>query len=70
MGGRQVLDLRGSLFGLGLPQLARRDAMPDPAKMFYAGRLVPQARNAEGLLSVIADYFGVRAQVREFAGRW
>ncbi len=60
----------GSLLGLGVPQLARRDLMPDAAKMFYAGRLVPQARCAEGLVDVVSDYFGVRARVEEFAGRW
>ena len=39
----------GSLLGIGLPTLRHRDAMPDMAKLFFAGRFACQARNKEGL---------------------
>ncbi len=39
----------GALVGMATPHLDARDALPDQYKRFFAGRLVPQARNAEGL---------------------
>jgi type VI secretion system protein ImpH len=59
-----------SLIGLGTPCLRNRDALPDAAKLFYAGRLAPQARNAEGLRALISDYFGMPAEIDEFVGEW
>ncbi len=60
----------GSLFGLGMPSLRHRDAVPDAAKLHYAGRLSHPTRNAEGLEAVVRGYFGVQAHVIEFIGRW
>jgi type VI secretion system protein ImpH len=60
----------GALFGLGVEGVRQRDALPDLAKLHYAGRLIPSVRNAEGLAAMVADYFGVRTDVEEFAGRW
>jgi type VI secretion system protein ImpH len=60
----------GSLFGLGLPGLRDRDAMPDLAKLHFAGRLAHQTRNAEGLRAIIADYFKLPVEIEQFVGDW
>ena len=60
----------GSLFGLGMESVKDRDAVPDWAKLYYSGRLVSQARNAEGLQAIIRDYFGMPAQIETFCGQW
>lgn len=60
----------GSLIGLGLPSLWKRDALADVAKLHYSGRLGSQTKNAEGLRAILADYFGVPVEVEEFVGQW
>jgi type VI secretion system protein ImpH len=60
----------GTLIGLGLPALQRRDDFPDPAKFFYAGRLGAQSRNADGLQAMIGDFFQMPARVEPFVGDW
>ena len=60
----------GALFGLGMPSLRDRDAMPDLAKLHYAGRLADQRRNAEGLVAMIEDFFKVPAALEQFVGEW
>jgi type VI secretion system protein ImpH len=60
----------GALAGMGLDALRGRDEFPDTAKLFYAGRLGSQARNAEGLEAMIGDFFGVRARLEPFVGDW
>ena len=59
-----------SLIGLGMGSLERRDHVPDRAKLFFAGRLVQQNRNAEGLEAIIQDFFGIHAEIRAFVGQW
>jgi type VI secretion system protein ImpH len=59
-----------SLFGLGTPALRGADALPDSAKRYYAGRLVDQVRNAEGLVALLADHFELPARIEEFVGEW
>jgi type VI secretion system protein ImpH len=60
----------GSFFGMGMSSLRNRDEAPDWTKIFFAGRLAPQARNAEGLEAIILGDFGVPAQVKTFLGQW
>lgn len=60
----------GSLFGLGLPSLRDRDAMPDLAKLHFSGRLANQTRNAEGLRAIIGDYFKLPVEIEQFIGDW
>lgn len=60
----------GALFGLGMSSLRGRDAMPDLAKLNYAGRLVCQTRNAEGLGAIVEDFFGLPAAIETFTGEW
>ena len=60
----------GSLFGLGLDSLQNRDAVHDWAKLYFAGHLSCQTRNAEGLESILAEYFEIKTEVQTFQGRW
>jgi type VI secretion system protein ImpH len=60
----------GALIGIATPHLEHRDALPDQYKRFSAGRLVPQARNAEGLVGFLEHYFGVPVRVVEFVVSW
>jgi type VI secretion system protein ImpH len=59
-----------ALLGLGLESLRDRDAWPDHAKVFYAPRLRPGPRNAEGLRAVVADALGFAATVESWVGEW
>ncbi len=60
----------GALFGAGGEAMSGRDALPDSAKRFFAGRLSAMARNAEGLEDMLADYFEVPVRIVEFFGEW
>ena len=60
----------GSLFGIGMPSLRRRDTVPDVAKLHYSGRLVCQTRHAEGLRAVLEDFFKIQCRITEFFGQW
>jgi type VI secretion system protein ImpH len=59
-----------SLFGLGMSTLRDRDRMPDLAKLHFAGRLALQTRHAEGLRSIIADYFKLPVAIEQFFPDW
>lgn len=60
----------GSLIGMGMESLRDRSCVPDRAKLYFAGRLVQQTRNAEGLGSILQDFFGVATKVLTFVGQW
>jgi len=60
----------GSLFGIGLESLQNRDAVPDWAKLYFAGRLSCQTRNAEGLEAILQEYFAIKTEVQTFTGHW
>ncbi len=49
----------GAFVGVAPPPLRDRDAVPDLAKLFHAGTLVRQVRNAEGLAAIIRQFFRV-----------
>ncbi|MFJ4344271.1 type VI secretion system baseplate subunit TssG [Pseudomonas sp. NPDC089401] len=63
-------DYVASLIGLGMPSLQGRDAVPLRAKQHYAGRLVAQVRNAEGLAALLRDDLQMPVQVEQFVGHW
>jgi type VI secretion system protein ImpH len=60
----------GALIGIGMPSLRDRDAVPDFAKLHYAGRLAPHAGGAAGLEAILGDFFQVPVEVRQFVGHW
>jgi type VI secretion system protein ImpH len=60
----------GALFGISTATLRERDAVPDAAKLFHAGTLIRQVRNADGLAAILNDFFRVPVQIREFIGHW
>lgn len=60
----------GSLFGVGMPALQARDAVPDEAKLHFAGRFAAHSRNAEGLEAVLRGFFGNHLWLQEFVPAW
>jgi len=63
-------DYVGSLIGIGGPQWRNRDAAPHHAKLFFAGILSRQVRNADGLQALVSGFLRVPARVESFVGRW
>lgn len=66
----RISDYVGSLFGLGMRSLQRRDALPDLPKLHFAGLLSCQTKHAEGLLAMLSGYFRLPVQIEEFVGQW
>jgi len=60
----------GSVFGLGGEAQRNRDSIQDWAKLHFAGRLSCQARSAEGLESILQEYFEVPTRLQTFVGHW
>lgn len=59
-----------SLAGLHGDHLQDRDAMPDLAKLHNVGHLALGARNPEGLVSILTNFFGVPVRLQQFVGSW
>jgi type VI secretion system protein ImpH len=59
-----------SVVGMGMESLLERDSIPDRAKLYFAGRLAHQPRNAEGLEAILRDFFGIPVRLFTFMGRW
>lgn len=59
-----------ALSGLSGPAFKDRDAMPDLAKLRFAGRLSQGAKNEEGLLAMIGAFFRVPVEIDSFVGCW
>jgi type VI secretion system protein ImpH len=47
-----------------------RDAMPDLAKLHFAGRLLSGAKNEEGLLAIVSAFFRAPCRIESFVGSW
>ena len=60
----------GAMAGLGMKSLMGRDALPDSAKLHWAGRLAGQTKNPEGLRAMIAGFLGMPVEIDEFVGQW
>jgi len=60
----------GSFLGIGMEAMQQRDAVPDWAKLFFAGRLSSQPRNAEGLEAILQAFFEIKTEIQTFSGRW
>ena len=60
----------GAFIGIGMPSMRHRDAVPDIAKLYFAGRIAGQQTGPEGLRAILSFYFGVPVHIEEFAGRY
>ncbi len=60
----------GALAGLGTSSALSRDAAPDRAKLCRVAHFAPQPRSAEALESILAEYFRLAVEVRQFVGEW
>jgi len=60
----------GAMFGMGLGATQHRDAAEDEVKLYNAGTLAKQARNADGLRALLSGYFQLPIRVKEFVAHW
>jgi type VI secretion system protein ImpH len=60
----------GSLCGQGTSPRREDKGAPEIARLFFAGRLAAQPRNAEGLAAMLQGLFGLPATVEPFVGEW
>jgi type VI secretion system protein ImpH len=60
----------GALIGLGGPGARDRDCVLDYAKLSRVGLLGPGTRSAEGLATLLAEYFELPVEVRSHLGAW
>jgi type VI secretion system protein ImpH len=49
---------------------APKPAIPQHARLQFAARYMHSARNAEGLETLVAEYFGARPHVHEYLAEW
>lgn len=59
-----------SLIGVGIPELLRRDAVPDHAKFHFSGLFSRQVRNADGIASILSGFLQRQVRVEQFVGCW
>ncbi|MCB9917404.1 MAG: type VI secretion system baseplate subunit TssG [Planctomycetes bacterium] len=59
-----------SLIGVGRPSLRDRDELPDLVRLRFASQLIGHARGADGLITMIEEFFRIPAAVEEFVGYW
>ncbi|MBN1766852.1 MAG: type VI secretion system baseplate subunit TssG [Sedimentisphaerales bacterium] len=60
----------GSLLGLGMKSLQKRDTISDTAKLFFSGHLTCHTRHADGLQAILSNYYDIPVQVNEFFCHW
>ena len=60
----------GALQGKAGDAFRKRDALPDRAKLFYAGHFSVQTKHPEGLRAIIGDILATTVRVEEFVGEW
>lgn len=63
-------DYVGSMAGLGMSALRKRDDISDLTKFYYSGRLSCQTKCAEGLQDILSDYFELPVRIEPFVGEW
>lgn len=60
----------GALAGIVTDAFQKRDAIGDPVRLHFAGRFAGQARHAEGLEAMLADFFDMPCRIEQFVGHW
>lgn len=68
--GDRFADYLASLLGMGTPALRKRDALPDAARLHFAGLLANQARSADGLRMILGEFLRLPVRIVEFVGHW
>jgi type VI secretion system protein ImpH len=58
--------LGGFAFATPMPSVG----VPDEVRWYYAGLLTTGNRSAEGLASLLSDYYGAKVRIEEFIGEW
>jgi type VI secretion system protein ImpH len=58
----------GAMIGIGSGPFQGLDAVPDAAKMAYAGLMAPASKSASRLRGLVGGLFGVAVEVDEFVG--
>ena len=60
----------GATMGLALEGLRGRDALPDEARLHWAGLYAMPTRNAEGLERILSGFLGMSVRVEPCVGHW
>ena len=60
----------GALMGMGLEALRGRDALPDEARLHWAGLFALPTRPAEGLARILGGFFDMPVTIEECVGHW
>lgn len=58
-----------SLVGLSTSTTRHADPLQHRVPLYYSGWFIHSSRPAEGLVALLADFFGVRVDIDEFVGR-
>jgi type VI secretion system protein ImpH len=58
----------GAMIGIGSGPFQGLDAVPDAAKMAYAGLMAPASKSASRLRGLVGGLFGVAVEIDEFVG--
>jgi type VI secretion system protein ImpH len=59
-----------SIVGIGMETLRNRLSLNDQVLIFYGGLVVQRPHSATAITSILGDYFGVPAEVKQFSGQW
>ncbi|MEW6127930.1 MAG: type VI secretion system baseplate subunit TssG [Acidobacteriota bacterium] len=59
-----------NLIGLGTPGLRDRFSFPDEGLLLYGGLIAQQPHSSVSMAAILADFFGVEAQIEQFTGQW
>ncbi len=60
----------GAMLGVGMPAMRGRDALPDFARLHWAGLLAGPTRPAEGLARMLEGFFGMPVRLAQNVGHW
>jgi type VI secretion system protein ImpH len=58
------------LIGMGTNDLRGRLSFKDQALLFYGGLIAQRPHSATAVRAIVGDYFGVPADITQFAGEW
>jgi type VI secretion system protein ImpH len=59
-----------SIVGIGMEKLRNQLSLNDQVLIYYGGLIAQRPHSATAITSIVGDYFGVPAEVRQFTGQW